>query len=413
MTDMSQTSSMAPGRSAQAGTLVEKLVRLEPQAAANLLASEPDPTIIDVLTALPTARAMALLPRLDFARRTRILKAVSPDQRERWLYNQHYPKGTIGRLMEPIVATFLPDTTVWEAVEQLRSMVKQAFISYGYVVEGDGRLTGALVMRELLLAVPTQRLRDVMVPRPFSLQASQQVARVIPLVQSQLFPEYPVCDEQGRIIGIVRGYALFQEQTLELSAQPGKMVGIDREERVQTNAWRSLHLRHPWLQVNLVSSFLAAGVVGFFENVVVQVVAVAAFVPVMVGQSASTGGQALAVALRGLTLGEVKPDGWRALFNKEIIVGLGNGLLVGLAAALGIYVYARLHGHAGAAGLAMIMLLAMTVSTIVSSVVGGTMPLLMKYLGFDPAAAATIMVGGITRVISIAAFLAFTQWLLV
>src|SRR5581483_711105 len=132
--------------------LLAELARLEPQAAANLLADEPAPVILEILTALPTARVAALLPRFGSAERLAILKSATAEQREKWLYNERYPKGTVGRLMEPAVALFPPDLTVAQAVERLRDMAKQAFISYGYVVDEQGRLIGALVMRELLLA---------------------------------------------------------------------------------------------------------------------------------------------------------------------------------------------------------------------------------------------------------------------
>jgi len=410
--DADQTSSTVNQEPPSRSTfLVQEILRRGQQEAANLLADESEQTIVTVLALLPPAKAVALLPRFDAARRAAILAALTPGQREQWLHNQHYPEGSVGRLMEPVVATFAPTVTVREAVERLRDMVKQAFITYGYVVDERRRLIGVLVMRELLLAEPGQPVREVMIDHPFSLKAMQQVTQVIPLVHTRHFPEYPVCDDERRIIGIVRGYALFQEHTLELSAQPGKMVGIDREEHIQTNPWRSLHLRHPWLQVNLLSSFLAAGVVGLYEDTILQVIAVAAFVPVMVGQSASTGGQALAVALRGLTLGEFSHEQWHALLNKEALVGIANGALVGLTSALGMYAYASFHGHAGAGWLALILLLAMIVSTMVSSVVGAVMPLLMKRLGFDPATAATILVGGVTRIVSIGAFLALTQWI--
>lgn len=394
------------------GSLAHELLRRGPQDASRLLADESPETIAAVFTSFPTAKVMALLPRFDADRRASILKAASPEQRERWLHNQHYPKGSVGHLMEPVVATFAPTETVGEAVARLRHMVTEAFVTYGYVVDAQRRLIGVLAMRELLLAEPGRAVRDVMVDHPFFLTVAQPVKQVIPLVHTRHFPEYPVCDVEERIVGIVRGYALFQEHTLELSAQPGKMVGVGREERVLTTSWRSLHMRHPWLQVNLLSSFLAAAVVGFYEETVSHVVAVAAFLPVMVGQSASTGGQALAVALRGLTLGELGLHQWRRLLNKEAVVGLVNGILVGLTSAAGMYVYASLHGHAHAESLALVMLLAMSVSTMTSSVVGALTPPVMKRLGFDPAAAATILVGGVTRIVSIAVFLALAHRML-
>ena len=379
--------------------------------ATPLLAHESDATLATLLTYLPHAEAAALLPTLKAERRTAILKSVSSTIREQWLHNPDYPEGTVGYLMEPVVATFKPETTVLEVIERLRHLVKHAFVSYGYVVDDSNRLIGVLVMRELLLAEAMRPVRDLMIERPFSLTAIQLIRDVIPLVHIRHYSEYPVCDDEGQLIGLVRGYALFQEQTRELVAQPGKMVGVVREERLQSSPWHSLTFRQSWLQVNLLGSFVAAGVIGYYEEAVTQAVAVAAFLPVMVGQSASTGGQALAVALRGLTLGEVNLDRWTTLINKEAIVGLANGALVGLTAAVGMYAYTMFHGHPDAVKLSMVMLLAMIFSTTVSSVVGAVTPFLMKRIGFDPATAATILVGGITRIVSIAAFLALTRWI--
>ncbi len=396
---------------ARAKALLDEIRSRGIHGVAQLLAHESIATIATLLTLLPDGDAAALLPMLEAERRTAILKAVLPATRGRWLHNPQYPEGTVGYLMEPVVATFSPETTVGEAVDRLRHLVKRAFITYGYVVDERNRLLGVLVMRELLLAEAPRIVRDLMIERPFSLNAMQLLREVIPLVHIRHYPEYPVCDDEGHLIGLVRGYALFQEQTRELVAQPGKMVGLVREERLQSSPWRSLSFRQSWLQVNLLSSFVAAGVIGYYEEAVTQAVAVAAFLPVMVGQSASTGGQALAVALRGLTLGELSLNRWPTLINKEAVVGTANGALVGLTAALGMYAYATFHGHAEAVKLSLVMLLAMIFSTTVSSVVGAVTPFLMKRSGFDPATAATIIVGGITRIVSILAFLALTRWI--
>lgn len=395
----------------RANMLYDEIRSLGPQCASKRLAQESVATLTALFTLLPDGEARALLPTLEPGRRCAILSRVPLDRRDGWLYNSSYPNGTVGYLMEPVVATFAPSTTVREVVEQLRHAVKRAFITYGYVVDDRNRLVGALVMRELLFADPAQEVSALMIEQPFALNAMQLVRDVIPLVHTRHYAEYPVCDDDGLLIGLVRGYALFQEETQELLAQPGKMVGVIREERLQSTPLRSLSFRQSWLQVNLLSSFAAAGVIGYYEEAVTQAVAVAAFLPVMVGQSASTGGQALAVALRGLTLGELSLNRWPALINKEAVVGTVNGILVGLTAAIGMYLYTTFHGQMKAVQLSIVMLLAMIVSTMISSVVGAVTPFLMKRLGFDPATAATILVGGITRVVSIAAFLALTRWI--
>ena len=124
--------------------------------------------------------------------------------------------------------------------------------------------------------------------------------------------------------------SVFAEQAIEISAQAGQMVGVEKEERLATPLGRSLRLRHPWLQINLLTAFVAAAVVGIFEDTLARLVILAVFLPVMAGQTGNTGCQALAVTLRGMTLGELKPGLVGRLVAKEGMLGLCNGVLVGL-----------------------------------------------------------------------------------
>lgn len=250
--------------------------------------------------------------------------------------------------MESPVAVFSPELTVQEAVAQLRVYVKQAFVTYGYVVNRDGTLLGVLVMRDLLLAELHQRLREIMVREPFCLSPESLVSEIMQEVLQRHYLVYPVCDQGGRLVGLVRGYVLFEEQAVEISAQPGLMVGVEQEERLATPWWHSLRLRHPWLQLNLLTAFLAAAVVGIFEQTISQIVALAAFLPVLAGQSGNTGCQALAVTLRGMTLGELQKGKERKLVSKEAWLGILNGTLVGTTAGLGMYLYAALHQNPAA-----------------------------------------------------------------
>ncbi|MSR69696.1 MAG: magnesium transporter [Phycisphaerales bacterium] len=104
----------------------------------------------------------------------------------------------------------------------------------------------------------------------------------------------------------------------------------------------SLFYRHPWLQLNLLTAFIAAAVVAFFQGTLDSLVILAVFLPVLAGQSGNTGCQALAVALRGMTLGELNQGRERTLVVKEALLGLANGALVGITAGIGMYVFARM-----------------------------------------------------------------------
>src|SRR5204862_1895596 len=178
---------------------------------------------------------------------------------------------------------------------------------------------------DLLFGERARKLEEVMLREVFALQAAMPLEEAMKRVLDKHYPVYPVVDAAGRLRGLVRGQTMFEARAIEISAQPGAMVGVEKEERVATSFLRSLFMRHPWLQLNLLTAFLAAAVVGIFQGTLDRLVILALFLPVLAGQSGNTGCQALAVTLRGLTLGELKPGAERALVTKEAWLGCLNG----------------------------------------------------------------------------------------
>jgi magnesium transporter len=159
-------------------------------------------------------------------------------------------------------------------------------------------------------------------------------------------------------------------------------------------------MRHPWLQLNLLTAFLAAAVVGVFQDTIDRLVILALFLPVLAGQSGNTGCQALAVTLRGMTIGELKPGSERQLVTKEAGLGLLNGAGVGVFAAIGMYVVASGQGSEHALLLSVVVFLAMIGSCVASGLSGALVPLTLKRLGFDPATASSIFLTTATDVVS-------------
>ena len=196
-----------------------------------------------------------------------------------------------------------------------------------------------------------------------------------------------------------------QARVLELGALPGAMVGVEEVERLATPWPRSLRLRHPWLQLNLVTAFAAGAVVFLFQGVIDRVLILAMFLPVLAGQSGNTGCQTLAVTLRGVLLGELKAGAEAALVVKEALLGLLNGALVGVVAATVMYLVASSQELPGALTLAVVVFLAMAGSCLVSSVCGSLVPLTLRKLGADPAVASSIFVTTATDMASMAMLL--------
>jgi magnesium transporter len=325
--------------------------------------------------------------------------------------NAGNPK-VVGDLMKPALAVFRPETTVAQATEALRVLTKTAFITYCFVTDEAGTLVGVVVMREMLLATPDTRLDAIMITNPFSFPKDCKLEDALKTAAVKHFPVYPVTDAEKRLVGLVRGEELFRNQAIEISAQSGKMVGVDKEERLATPLARSLKLRHPWLQINLLTAFVAAAVVGIFEETLAQLVILAVFLPVMAGQCGNTGCQALAVTLRGMTLGELKPGFVGALVAKEGLLGLCNGLLVGVTAGLGMYVYALQQGEASPFVLGAVVMVAMTLSCTVAGISGAVIPLALKRMGADPATASSIFLTTASDVASMGVFLALATILL-
>ena len=370
------------------------------QDAAVLLAEHPAATITSVLLELNPGLAQDILGELPGGLQVGVLEAVAPEIAVQWKRNQLYAQGSIGRLMEPAYAVFTPGMTVAQTVERLRALIKVAFITYGYVVHEGGRLSGLITMRDLLFAPDDARLEDLMLREVFSLKPETPLNEAMKAVLERHYPAYPVCDGNGVLIGLVRGQAMFEEQAFAITAQAGTMVGVEKEERLVTPISQSFRYRHPWLQLNLLTAFIAGAVVAIFQDTVDRLVILALFLPVLAGQSGNTGCQALAVTLRGITLGELKQGKERELVTKEASLGLYNGALTGIVAGIGMLVVAILQDNPHALELALVVWAALVGSCVTSGVCGALIPITLKRFGLDPATASSIFLTTATDVVS-------------
>jgi len=408
---MANEDSPASVSEARVPGLDEAILRLGPHEACELLEPESDKTIAAVLARENPAIADEILWTFSDERRQRILAASPPEQREQWSRNHEYPEDSVGRLMDRPLAVLVQSQTVAEAIERLRPIVQRALVTYGWVVDANGKFVGVLVFRELLFAEKSRVISELMVKDPFSLRPELSLTDAMREALKRHFPAYPVCDASGRLLGIVRGQTLFEQQAFELSAQAGAMVGVEKEERLGTPWPRSLKFRHPWLQLNLVTAFIAAAVVGIFQTTLDELVVLAVFLPVLAGQSGNTGCQALAVALRGITLGDLGAGQAKALVMKEALLGLLNGMLVGVTAGLGMYFFARSQGNPSAWLLGLVVLVAMIGACAASGMAGALVPLALRRLGADPATASSIFLTTASDVVSMGLFLGLATWI--
>ena len=385
---------MAESPAAAADASIRELTRAArsrvPVDAAELLAQESAETIEAVLRALPQDLALRIAFELPEALRPKG-EAIDIQLPE---------LGQVSELAEAARGVLVSGTTVQQAIDFLRESDGVSEITYLYIVDQGQKLLGLVVMRDLLLAQPSQTVDDIMIRRPFALAPSMEIGDAIKAAMRRHYPVYPVVDPTGRLVGAVRGWKLAERQAIEISAQAGRMVGVT-EEQVDTPLWEAFRKRHIWLQVNLITAFLAGWVVSMFEGTITQIVVLAAFLPILAGQSGNTGCQALAISLRGLTLGNFDQIPRRKLLFKEGMLGLMNGLGTGLVAALAMWFYAGSSegGTGSPLTLGLVILLAMMGACVSSGLSGVLIPVTLRRFGFDPATASSIFLTTVTDIV--------------
>ena len=402
----------APAADAQRRELIRAVKARAPKEAAELLAEYPAAIIAAVLQQLSPALTLDVLAGLPGGLLDGVKHETPAEIVAQWGINKRFEPGTIGYMMEPARAVLRPHMSAKDTIEQLRPLVRAAFITYGYVTDGAGKLLGILTMRDLLFADEQATLESIMLNNAFFLTPGLALGDAMKLVLDRHYPVYPVCDDNGVLLGLVRGQTMFEKQAFDITAQVGSMVGVEKEERLATPLRTSFRFRHPWLQINLATAFVAGAVVAVFQDTVDRLVILALFLPVLAGQSGNTGCQALAVTLRGMTLGEMRAGKARELVIKEASLGALNGAFTGIVAALGMYIVATFQGNPNALLLSLVVWFALVGSCVASGVCGALVPLTLKRLNFDPATASSIFLTTATDVVSMGLLLGLATLLI-
>jgi magnesium transporter len=393
-------------------TQLDALAGLDAKTAAQSLVQVDNGDLAKALLTLPARQLSALLRALPAERSSALKSLIPADNAKLWQHLLDANDDSVGCLLEHSPAIFEPETFVADVVAALRETVRRTLITYIFVCNREQKLVGVVTFRELLYSAPSQKLEDIMIRNPYALQPTTPLVDAMREVVKRHFPVYPVCRADGTFLGQVRGQSLFEAQAVEILAQAGQLVGVEKEERLSTPLKRSFFSRHPWLQINLLTAFIAGAVVSIFQGTIDKISLLAVFLPILAGQSGNTGCQALAVTLRGLTLGEVSSKDVPKLLRKEATLGFLNGATVGIVAAIGMYIFARMQNHPQAFLLAVITWLAMIGSCVCSGLAGSSVPLTLKKLGADPATASSIFLTTATDVVSMGLFLGLASWIL-
>jgi magnesium transporter len=351
---------------------VDVVANLTPQTAAAIVEELPSNEQADLVGGLEHAAADAILAELPSSMAEVVASLV------------RYSPNTAGGLMFAEFLSYPEDMTIGDAVDDLRRNAQKYrgyAVQYAFVVDRDGALTGVLALRDLLLADPSRELRQMMTRHPLAVSVSADLLELQDFFAQHQFVGVPVSNDAGELVGVVRRSAVEEALADQNASDYRRSQGIVQEELRTMPLFQRSRRRLAWLSINIVLNILAASVIAFYQDTLAQVIALAVFLPIISDMSGCSGGQAVAVSMRELSLGLLRPTELARVWGKEILVGLVNGL------ALGVLIASAAWAWQGNPFLGLVVGAAMALNTIIAVSLGGTLPLAIKRLGLDPALA--------------------------
>ncbi len=371
---------------------------IQPDRAAQIVEAAGEQGAPHLLSVLDPGHAAKLFGYLSEAARTRLLAALPESLGREISAILDFPAGTAGSLMDARVTVFRPDTTVGAALHKIRDL-RDRRITDLVITNVEGAFEGVVRLQDVVGADPERLLSDLRSPRVISVHPMTPRDEVVQLLSDHRLSSLPVVDLENQVVGIIRQAGLLEAAQEDAISDLQQMVGGSSEERALSPPRIGVRSRLPWLNINLVTAFLAASVVGLFEGTIARFTAVAVLLPVVAGQSGNTGAQALAVTMRGLALREFRVSQAARVLRKELVIGFVNGIAIALVTSIGVYLWSR------SLGLSLVMLLAMIVSMIAASAAGAIIPVALVKLNRDPATASSIILTTVTDVVGFFTFL--------
>lgn len=324
----------------------------------------------------------------------RLPKSLRKDIKELMMY----PIGTAGAIMDPQILRMSPKLSAEEAIARLKEKNRRG-IRVLFLVNENDELHSMVSIQQLVMADDSTKLENISKPIPCILTDMTLQDEIVEKLGEHKMTDLPVVDINNQFIGVVRNHSIIKATKEELTKDIQTMVGVSEDERALSKVSFAVRKRLPWLEINLLTAFLAAAVVGLFENTIAKYTALAVLLPVVAGQSGNTGAQALAVTMRGLALKEIRTSHWFVLLFKELRISLFTGVAVALTTAIGVLIWSK------SLGLTLIIGVSMILSMMLASISGAAVPLVLARLGQDPASSSSILLTTVTDVCGFFSFL--------
>jgi magnesium transporter len=370
------------------------LAELDEELRPRLLEGIPAPELAAIISELDHNAAADVVAELPSERRPEVMAGLPSDEKAHVSELLVYPPDTAGGIMSDQFIRLRASQTVDECLQLLQGKAEQTEggILYLYVTDDNDRLVGIVSMRDLVFRGRQRLISDIMGHDVKHVSVADDQEKIAQLFERYHYLALPVLDQYGRLVGVVSAQQVMDVIQEEATEDMQLMVGLSGEERALTPWQQSIRKRLPWLCINLATAFLAGAVVGFFESTIAKWTALAIFLPIVAGQGGNAGVQTLTVIIREMALGEMTIGDGRKALVKEVILGVLNGIAIGIL--VGVIGYA----WKGSIALGIVVGAAMLLNMVAAALSGVMVPYTLKALRIDPALASSIMVTTVTDV---------------
>jgi len=363
----------------------ELLRHLNEVQAAEIVDALSAEDLAAIVQELPSDEQADLIGDLQADHAEAIMAALPPGEAAALRELTAYNDDVAGGLLVREVLRFNETTHVGDVISSLSENAEEFRdydVQYAYLIDDAERLVGVLPMRNLLFARRGQPVADIMIRDPLSVRDTTPLDDLRDFFDAHHFLGVPVVDHDNRLLGVVHRNAVDYETTRAAESDFLKSQGIIGGEELRTMpVVQRAKRRLSWLSINILLNVGAATVIAVYQDTLAQVIALAVFLPIISDMSGCSGNQAVAVSMRELSLGLVRPSEVARVWLKEVSVGLINGAVLGLLVAFVAVLWD------GNVYLGVVVGVALFVNTIIAVSIGGTVPLLLKRFGFDPAVA--------------------------
>lgn len=366
-------------------TTVMLITRLPDAQARGILERLPAASAARIVESLPEERHSGLIRKLGDKEAAAVLDAMDPEQSHKLRERIEYEQGSAGDLMTSKIVSYRQLMTVGEVLWDLAQSARQYAeidVQYIYVVSRTRHLRGVLRLRDLVMTDHNELVRDIMIQNPLSVRNDQPLEELKQVFAGHRFLGVPVVDASGRLLGLLSRNAVQSAAEKKDKNSFLMLSGIIGGEETRNMSIGSRSVRRlSWLIPNILLNIVAATIIAMFEDTLEAVIALAVFLPIVSDMSGCSGNQAVAVTMREVTLGLLKPSEVFRVFRKECGLGILNGLVLGLVLG-SLAALWRENAYFG-----LVIGGALMLNTVISVIMGGLVPLGLKRMKIDPALA--------------------------